>query len=71
MIVERCSLRKKCPYSEFFWSVFSHIWTEYGDSLFDSVVILENPGKRKPLLWYVLDSDIFLKDAFRNNSIPI
>ena len=23
------SLRKKCPYSEFFWSVFSRIWTEY------------------------------------------
>ena len=21
-------LRKKCPYSELFWSVFSHIWTE-------------------------------------------
>ena len=25
------SLRKKCQYSEFFWSVFSRIWTEYGD----------------------------------------
>ena len=24
---------KKCPYSEFFWSVFSRIWTEYGDLL--------------------------------------
>ena len=24
------SLHKKCPYSEFFWSVFSHIWNEYG-----------------------------------------
>ena len=23
------SLRKKCPYSEFFCSVFSRIWTEY------------------------------------------
>ena len=22
-------LRKKCPYSEFFWSVFSRIWTVY------------------------------------------
>ena len=22
---------KKCPYSKFFWSVFSRIWTEYGD----------------------------------------
>ena len=23
------SLRKKCPYSELFWFVFSRIWTEY------------------------------------------
>ena len=23
------SLREKCPLSEFFWSVFSRIWTEY------------------------------------------
>ena len=23
------TLRKKCPYSEFFWSAFSRIWTEY------------------------------------------
>ena len=29
----RCSLRKKCPYSEFFWSAFSRIWTEYGEIL--------------------------------------
>ena len=26
-------LRKKCSYSELFWSVFSRIWTEYGDIL--------------------------------------
>ena len=25
------TLRKKCPYLEFFWSVFSHTRTEYGD----------------------------------------
>ena len=24
------SLREKCPYSEFFGSIFSYIWTEYG-----------------------------------------
>ena len=29
----RATLREKCPYSEFFWSVFSHIRTEYGDLL--------------------------------------
>ena len=27
------SLRKKCPYSELFWSVFSRIQTEYGEIL--------------------------------------
>ena len=25
------TLREKCPYSEFFWSLFSRIWTEYGE----------------------------------------
>ena len=25
------TLREKCTYEEFFWSVFSHIRTEYGD----------------------------------------
>ena len=24
-------LREKCPYLEFFWVVFSHIRTEYGE----------------------------------------
>ena len=27
------ALREKCPYSGFFWSVFSRIWTEYGEIL--------------------------------------
>ena len=26
-------MREKCPYSEFFWSVFSRIRTEYGEIL--------------------------------------
>ena len=26
-------LRRKCPYSELFWSAFSRIWTEYSVSL--------------------------------------
>ena len=25
------SLHKKCPYSEFFWSIFSHLRIEYGE----------------------------------------
>ena len=27
------TLRKKCPYSELFWSAFSRIQTEYGEVL--------------------------------------
>ena len=27
------ALHEKCPYSEFFWSVFSAIWTEYQEIL--------------------------------------
>ena len=29
----QATLRKKCPYLEFFWSVFSRIRTEYGKVL--------------------------------------
>ena len=29
--MSNCHYIKSCPYSEFFWSVFSGIWTEYGD----------------------------------------
>ena len=38
------SLRKKCPNTEFFWSAFSRIETEYGN--------LRNMGKYRPeKLW--------------------
>ena len=30
-IITVFTLRKKFPYSEFFWSVFSRIWTEHGE----------------------------------------
>ena len=33
------SLREKCPYSEFLWSVFSRIWTEYGKILHSTHVL--------------------------------
>ena len=29
----KCTLRKKCPYSESFWSAFFCIWIEYGEIL--------------------------------------
>ena len=43
------TLRKKCPYSEFFWSVFSPIQTKYGEvwNIFPySVRMRENTDKR-------------------------
>ena len=36
-------LRKKCPYSEFFWSAFSRIRTEYGDLLHKSPYSIQMP----------------------------
>ena len=30
--VLQLSQRKKCPYAELFWSIFSHIWAEYGET---------------------------------------
>ena len=42
-------LRKRCPYSEFFLTMFSGIWTEYGDlvrrSLY-SVQMKENTDQK-------------------------
>ena len=44
IIIQPSPLREKCPYSEFFWSVFSHIQTEYGDAPYLSVF---KPNARK------------------------
>ena len=38
-------LRKKCPNTEFFRSVFCHIWTEYGDLRY-LVQIRENTDQK-------------------------
>ena len=37
--------RKICPNSEFFWSVFSHIWTEYWHLLCKSLRIQSKCGE--------------------------
>ena len=45
----KVTLRKKCPYSELFWSVFSRIPTEYGNLLHESpnsVQMLENTDQK-------------------------
>ena len=43
-LLVRFTVREKCPYSEFFWSVFSRIWTEYGEIS----VFSPNAGKYGP-----------------------
>ena len=51
------SLRKKCPYLELFWSVFSRIRTEYGEILrisAYSVQIWENAPKTEILTQWLL-----------------
>ena len=30
-LVKLLTLLEKCPFAEFFWSVFSRIWTQYGE----------------------------------------
>ena len=49
MIKYLLSLCKKYPYSELFWSVFSRIWTEYGEirSPNHSVRMRENTDQNK------------------------
>ena len=52
MIVQkevRCTVCEKCPYSEFFLSVFSRIWTEYAEILrisLYSVRMFENKDQK-------------------------
>ena len=45
--IKSFSLRKKCQYSEIFWSVFFRIWTEY-ERYGVSPVFSANTGKEKP-----------------------
>ena len=45
------TLCEKCPCLELFWSVFSRIWTEYGEILEcgpNSVEMLENADQKNP-----------------------
>ena len=44
--LEKLSLRKKCPYPEFFWSVFSRIRTEYAEIRSISPYSVQMPENR-------------------------
>ena len=58
------TLRKTCPYSELFWSVFSRIWTEHGEILRISpylVGIRENTNQNNSEYGHFLRSKTFEK----------
>ena len=48
LIALSVSLSEKCPYSEFFWCVFSRIKAEYGEILDYLSVFSPNAGKYRP-----------------------
>ena len=52
-------MREKCPYSEFFWTLFSSIRTEYGDLLCKSthsVRMQENTNQKNSEYGHFLHS---------------
>ena len=73
------SLRENCPYSEFFWSAFSRIRTEYGNLLCKSpysVLMWENADQKKSKYGYLFTQCIslnliaFLQDYILECSRP-
>ena len=74
VLVTKHTLRKKCPYFEIFWSVFSRIWTEYGEIRSISqypVRTWENTDQKNSKCEHFLHSDnesakyILVKTIFR------
>ena len=61
-LFEKDTLHEKCSYSEFFWSVFSRIWTEYGEILSpNSVRMQENTDQENSEYGLFSPSDRFAK----------
>ena len=63
------TLRGKCPYSEFFWSLFSRIRTEYGEIQSISV-FSPNAGKYRPEKLYEYEHFSHSVTFFRNLFSP-
>ena len=62
--MDRITLREKCPYSEFFWSVFSRSRTKYGEILRISpysVRMLENTYQKNSKHRHFLRSVIHIQ----------
>ena len=64
------SLREKCPYLEFFWSIFPRILTEYGEIRNISPYLVrmrENTGQKNSKYGYFSRSDYYvLSETFDN-----
>ena len=61
-VYRRKALRKKCPYLELFLSVFSRIWTEYGEILRISpysVRMRENTDQNNSEYIHFLRSEVY------------
>ena len=68
------ALRKRCPYSELFWSTFSHIWNEYGEILRYSpysVRMPENANQNNSEYGHYLHSEALSKMADKLISTPL
>ena len=46
---ENLTLREKSPYSDFFWSAFPHIRTEYGPENSEHGHLLRSVMQKKPI----------------------
>ena len=63
-------MREKCSNTEFFWSVFSHIWTECVDLRSKSsysVQIRENTDQKNSLFGHFLHSEDNMQLLFHAN----
>ena len=63
------SLREKCPYSEFFWSVFSCIWTEYGEMQSKSLGKYGAEKFRIRTLGYIFETFVLNGNMYRQNAL--
>ena len=68
MMLEKYELRENCPYSQFFWSVFSRIRTEYGDLQIKSlypVRMRENKDQENSEYGQFSSSGVHCKSSFQ------
>ena len=68
------TLRKKCPYSELFWSAFSRIRTEYGEMRSISpysVRMRENADQNNSEDGYSLRSDSFSNFPAKKDTLEV